>query len=193
MSKAKIMIVEDEFVVVQDMKRTIEKIGFEVVGQASTGEEAIRLAGELKPDLILMDIKLVGPMDGTQAAIEINKNYVIPVVFITAYIEDSLFRKAKQSNPYGIILKPFSEFELRAGIEIVLQKSRDENKLKADVKTLSGFLSVCANCKKIKDESGTWQQMEAFFEKHMDVLFSHGICPDCVSVLYPDDFLKNNR
>ena len=95
MNKTNILIVEDEAIVAKDIQQSLKKAGYNVVGVASTGEKAIELANEKKPDLVLMDIMLKGPMSGIEAAEEIRLALNIPVVFLTAYADESTFNKAK--------------------------------------------------------------------------------------------------
>ena len=103
MSKINILVVEDESIVSKDIQHSLNKIGYNIVGAASTGEKAIELALSEKPDLILMDIMLKGPMNGIEAADIIKKEMSIPVIFLTAYADESKLAKAKITEPYGYI------------------------------------------------------------------------------------------
>ncbi|MEI8038238.1 MAG: PAS domain S-box protein [Verrucomicrobiota bacterium] len=125
----RLLIVEDEAIVVADVTIRLTHLGYEVVGTASSGEEAMELAVQLRPDLVLMDIHLQGLMDGIAAALELRTRCQIPVVFLTAYGEGAVFQRAKQAEPFGYILKPFEDRELRIVIEMALYKHRAERKL----------------------------------------------------------------
>lgn len=129
MSKGTILIVEDEPIVAQDIQNNLIAIGFTVCGQARTGEEALSLARKFRPDLVLMDIKLEGEMDGTEAAERIKEELGLPIVFLTAYLDELTIRQAKLSEPFGYLIKPFREKELQSTIEIALYKHRMQQKL----------------------------------------------------------------
>lgn len=120
------MIVEDEGIIANMLSLQLKRFGYEVVGIAATGEEAVVTALKEKPDLILMDIRLAGAMDGIDAADEIHKTYDVPIIFLTAYSDDATLQRAKVSTPFGYIMKPFNERELLAAVEIALYKQRME-------------------------------------------------------------------
>ncbi len=120
MLKAKILIAEDEGIVALDLKYSLESMGFQVVGVASTGQDAIAQAEMFDPDLVLMDIRLQGEMDGVQAAKEILSKFEIPVIYLTAMADKGTTNRAMDTEPNGFITKPFSESELRAAIERAL-------------------------------------------------------------------------
>ncbi|MCX6943630.1 MAG: response regulator [Opitutales bacterium] len=124
MNKPRILIVEDEVVVAMDLRQQVLALGYEPVGETRMGEEAILLAGQLQPDLVLMDINLAGEMDGIAAAEVIRSRFSIPVVFLTASTTDSFVSRAKLVAPLGFIYKPFQERELSLVIELALSKHR---------------------------------------------------------------------
>lgn len=128
--KPKILIVEDELIVATNIENQLSKMGYEVFASVDSGEEAIRLAQEAKPDLALMDIKLTGSMDGIEAAQHLYEHLHIPVVFLTAYMDNDTLQRAKTASPYGYILKPFDINKLYTTIEIALHKHQIEKKLK---------------------------------------------------------------
>ena len=132
MNKTNILIVEDEAIVAKDIQQSLKKAGYNVVGVASTGEKAIELANEKKPDLVLMDIMLKGPMSGIEAAEEIRLALNIPVVFLTAYADESTFNKAKLTEPYGYIIKPFKDIDLHTSIQLALHKHEKDSSIKKD-------------------------------------------------------------
>jgi len=119
---SKILIVEDEAVVSLDISRRLERMEYEVVGRAASGEEALAAIANDAPDLILMDINLQGELDGIEVARKIDREYQIPVIYLTAYAGEGTLKRATETNPYGYILKPFKERELRATIEVALQR-----------------------------------------------------------------------
>lgn len=124
MDNQRILIVEDERIIALDLQRRLEKFGFTVVGIAATAEESVELAREYRPHLILMDIMLAGPVDGIEAATRIKQTLSIPVVFLTAYADDTTIERAKDAEPFGYVLKPFKERELYTTIDMALYKSR---------------------------------------------------------------------
>ncbi len=139
MENRRILVVDDESIVALDVSRRIEQLGYSVAGVASSGEEAVERSGEVRPDLVLMDIKMPGKMDGIEAADQIRKQYDIPVVFVTAYGDEEMVQRAKAAEPLGYILKPFDEKDLRAAIELALYKHRMEQQLKQRVRELTAL------------------------------------------------------
>jgi len=138
MKKAKIMIVEDDFIICEQTKTIVESIGYEVIATAGTAEEAIQKAAELRPDIILMDIQLKDKMDGIEAAHLIRERFDIPVIFTTAYTDEKRVRRAKHTDPYGYLIKPVQERDLRITIEMALyagkmkaERKQTETALKA--------------------------------------------------------------
>ncbi|MEI6874466.1 MAG: diguanylate cyclase, partial [Spirochaetota bacterium] len=140
MNNEKILIVEDEKVIALDIQRRLERYGYSVVGMASEGPEAIAVVGERRPDIILMDIELPGPMNGIQTAKQIRALYGTPVIFLTAYSEPSLIEQAKEAEPFGYILKPFKERELLTTIDIALYKNDMDKKLRRQEQLFSAIL-----------------------------------------------------
>jgi signal transduction histidine kinase/DNA-binding response OmpR family regulator len=130
MERPCILVVDDEIIIARDLEARLQSMDFEVVAIASTGAEAIDLAAEYLPDLILMDIVLKGNMDGIEAAAEIRKRFHCPVIYVTAYTDDRTLQRAKVTEPFGYIVKPFLGREIKANIEMALYKHRMENKLR---------------------------------------------------------------
>ncbi len=126
MAQTNVLVVEDESIVSKDIQHSLKKLGYHVVGAASTGEQAVELAREHVPDIILMDIMLKGEMSGIDAAEAIRKEANIPVIFLTAYADESTLAKAKVTQPYGYIIKPFKEIDIHTSIEMALYKHKKE-------------------------------------------------------------------
>lgn len=124
-----ILVVEDEFIVSAEIEERITAMGYRSVGSADRGDLALELVGQEHPDLILMDIRLKGEMDGITAAEEIRRRFHLPVIFLTAYSEDSTLERAKLVEPYGYILKPFDDRELKSAIEIALYRHKAEQEI----------------------------------------------------------------
>lgn len=141
---ANIMVIEDESIVRKDIERSLTKLGYNVIAQADTGERAIELALQYKPDLALMDIMLKGDLTGVQAAEAIKKQMDIPVIYLTAYADEATLSQAKITEPHGYILKPFKEIDLHTSIEMAIHKHRKEVELKVEnelLRSLSGYKS----------------------------------------------------
>jgi CheY-like chemotaxis protein len=129
MSKPRLLVVEDEWLVGLHIKLTLEDLGYKVVGLTASGDEALRLATEHLPELVLMDISLAGGMNGIEAAEKIGQQLEIPVVFLTAFSNPQSLGLTDGANIYGFIMKPFELPDLRSAIENALQKSREEKRL----------------------------------------------------------------
>jgi len=125
-----VFIVEDEAIVANDIKETLKSMGYNVVGIAKSGELAIEKVKEMKPELVLMDIHLAGQMDGIEAAGQIHSLYDIPVIYLTAHADTELLERAKITEPYGYVLKPYDERELHSVIEIALYKHKIDYEIK---------------------------------------------------------------
>jgi DNA-binding LytR/AlgR family response regulator len=136
-----ILVVEDESIVRKDIERSLTKLGYNVVAQADTGEKAIELARENRPDIALMDIMLKGEMSGIEAADSIKKIIDIPVIFLTAYADEATLAKAKITEPHGYILKPFKEIDLHTTIEMALHKHKKEQEIKVENELLKSLTS----------------------------------------------------
>lgn len=148
MKKVKILIVEDESIVAMDIKQSLEKMGHEVLGIASTGVKALEfLSKNVKPDLILMDIMIKGDMTGIDIADHVNKHHKIPVIFLTAYADEKTLEKAKLTEPYGYILKPFKEVDLRTNVELALHKHKINSQLQKELEAYSTIVSNTENNK----------------------------------------------
>jgi DNA-binding LytR/AlgR family response regulator len=160
MSKTNILVVEDESIVSKDIQHSLNKLGYNVVGAAATGEKALGLAREFKPDIVLMDIMLKGDMNGIQTAEIIRNEFSIPVVFLTAYADESTLSKAKITEPYGYIIKPFKEIDLHTSIEMAIYKHGKEQEIIKERDLLysivenkeatNGFIFVKSNSKLVK-------------------------------------------
>jgi two-component system, cell cycle sensor histidine kinase and response regulator CckA len=122
MKKIKILVVEDELIVAEDLRKMLKRLGYEVVGMAASGEEAIRIAESTAPDLVLMDIRIQGPMDGIEVAEHIYTHLDVPVSYLTAYADEPTLERAKATMPFGYVLKPFEEHTLRTTIELALYR-----------------------------------------------------------------------
>jgi PAS domain S-box-containing protein len=133
----KVLIVEDEVITALDIKRSLERLGFEVLSIEDTGKNAICKIEELNPDLVLMDIVLKGELDGIETTELIKNRFDIPVVYLTAYSDEKTFERAKLTEPYGFIVKPAGIYELKCNIENAFYKYKLEKKLKKQADLLN--------------------------------------------------------
>ena len=141
MNKPSILIVEDEAIVAMHLAAQLEGLGYQVAGISATAQEAVRLAEEHRPDLVLMDVQLQGPEDGIWAARAIRDRFRLPVVFLTAYAEDTTLERAKVTEPFGYVIKPFEERELKTVIEMALYKHRAD----AEIRRLNRLYAVLSH------------------------------------------------
>jgi PAS domain S-box-containing protein len=138
---ARILVLEDDRVVARDIQQQLQRIGHEVLGMAVRGEDAVALALQTQPDLVLMDIRLEGEIDGVEAANQIRERCQSPVVFLTAYSDDETVRRASQAEPFGFLLKPFEDSQLRTAVEMALYKHAAERKLRESERRFATTLS----------------------------------------------------
>lgn len=128
--KPRIMLVEDEIIVAMDVQQRLEALEYEVVAHATSGDEAVSMANESSPNLILMDIKIRGGMDGIETATKIRERQDIPIIYVTAFSDETTVKRARITEAYGYLIKPFEDRELRTAIEIALYKHSMEKKLR---------------------------------------------------------------
>jgi len=130
MKQTRILIVEDEAIVSLDVQDRLRELGYEVTGVADRGDAALVMVASTRPDLVLMDIRLKGGMDGIAAAEEIRRHWHIPVIYLTAFSDDNTLQRAKVSEPFGYIIKPFEDREIQSAIEMALYKHQAEVRLR---------------------------------------------------------------
>lgn len=164
MVKKEIIVVEDEIIVAEHIRRSLQNMGYSVPCIVSSGERAIEEVEDKKPDLVLMDIVLDGKMDGIEAAMEIKSRFNIPVVYLTAYSDEKILERAKITEPFGYIIKPFDERELNINIEIALYKHMMENKLKDREHWLNATLNSLGEAVIATDDKGIIKVINPFAE-----------------------------
>lgn len=207
MSKINVLVVEDESIVSKDIQQSLKKLGYNVVGAASTGDKAIEIAGAELPDIVLMDIMLKGEMNGIEAANEIKNLYEIPVIFLTAYADEATLSKAKISQPYGYVLKPFKEIDLHTTIEMATYKHQKEREIVkerdllyslAENKDNKDFVFVKSNSKLVKlknDEIYYIEALKDYVVIHTDGAryTIHSTMKDINAKMPEDEFLRVHR
>ncbi len=152
--RTKVLVVEDEIIVARDICNMLQSLGYKAIGVTSTSEEAIRTAKKKSPHIVLMDIMLQGKMNGVEAADFIYTQLNIPIVYLTSYADENTIQRAKKTEPFGYLLKPFEERDLQTTIEIALYKFSMERKLKRREKWLSTILKNIGDGVIATDELG---------------------------------------
>ena len=165
MTKARVLVVEDEGVVALALQKCLTHLGHEVVGAVATGEDAIRKARELEPDVILMDIRLRGRMDGIDAASKISKGMGLPVIYLTAYSDDKTLERARGTEPFGYLLKPWDENAVRSAIEMTLYKAVSQANVKTGRDNLSSILEGLTEAVVVTDFKGAVNFMNSSAER----------------------------
>jgi signal transduction histidine kinase len=138
-AKARILVVEDEAIVARDIVSQVQSLGYEAVGIAANADQAMQLVEHARPSLVLMDIQLSGAVDGIAAAGAIRTRFNLPVVFLTAFAADDVLERAKLTEPFGYILKPFSERELSTTLAMALYKHEAETRLRNTTRQLKAL------------------------------------------------------
>ena len=155
MEKSKVFVTEDEPLIAVSIERRLEQLGYVVAGVAASGEAAVREVVRTAPDVVLMDIRLDGNMDGIEAASAIQKRMEVPVVFLTAYADETTIQRARNEQPYGYIVKPFTDRELAGAIEVALERAEFERKLRrseAHYRMLSEVIADYAFCVRLAED-----------------------------------------
>lgn len=207
MPKVSVLVVEDESIVSKDIQHSLTKLGYSVIGAASNGEKAIDLAKTNKPDIVLMDIMLKGEMNGIEAADIIRDKISIPVIFLTAYADESTLSRAKVTEPYGYIIKPFKEIDLHTSIEMALYKHGREKEVEkerdvlysiVENKNSDDFIFVKANGRLVKIETQNIAYIEALKDyvviNTMDSRYTiHSTMKDIERKLSGNNFIRVHR
>lgn len=140
MDKVKILVVEDESIVAKDIQATLIRLGYDVPGVASSAQSAFAKLEEFNPDLVFLDIRLKGDLDGIHIAEHIKKTYDIPVIFLTSYVDKNTLDRAKVTEPYGYLVKPFNENDLHTTIETALYKFKKDKEVRQNEQRFANAL-----------------------------------------------------
>ncbi len=208
----KILIVESDAIVAFDLQMLLKDMGYEIPTIVTTGMEAIQAVKENVPSLIITAINLQGHLDGIDTVMRIRCKLDLPVIYLTTQSDRKTFERAKKTNPDGYILKPFSAAQLQIMVELAVHRhegvSTEQNVTECregsvslpGERILSGLLEgrshglteglsqktiipLCSCCKKVRDESGSWAQIENYLTERFGLLFSHSLCPQCAKSL----------
>jgi hypothetical protein len=152
MSKTRILVVEDESIVAKDIQRTLEKLGYDVPATASSAASAYEKLEEVEPDLVFLDVKLKGEQDGVHIAEHIKDRYDIPVIFLTSFVDQDTIDRAKVTEPYGYLVKPFNEGDLKTTVEMALFKFSKDRELRLSEQRLSNALGKIENAVFVTDQ-----------------------------------------
>jgi len=202
--KIRVLIAEDNFMVSVIIQKNVEKIGYTVVGKAPDGKQAVEMTQALQPDVVLMDIDMPD-INGLEATLRIQETCPTPVVMLTAYDASESVKQASNVGAGAYLVKMPGPQEIERAITITIARFGDMMELRRlnielqnrnetlqatldKVKQLSGLLPICANCKKIRDDEGYWQDVAVYVRDHSQAEFTHGICPNCAEKLYPNYF-----
>jgi DNA-binding LytR/AlgR family response regulator len=207
MAKTSVLVVEDESIVAKDIQNSLKKLGYTVPSVENSGEDAIDAASQYRPDLILMDIMLKGDISGIEAAEQIKNRYQIPVIFLTAYADESTLSKAKVTEPYGYIIKPFKEIDLHTSIEMALYKHSKEQEVKKERdlyssivldKSVEDCIFVKSNSRLVKVKMNEIYFVEAL--KDYVIIYTkeskytvHSTMKDMLTKLTSSEFLRVHR
>ena len=191
----KVLIADDNFFVGELTQGVAEDAGCIVVGRAMDGRQAVEMTTELRPDVVLMDIKMPN-LNGIQAAEIIQDRCPTPVVILTAYDSPEMLEEASAAGVGAFLAKPPKARELNQAIviararfgdllslrranDILKRRTKELEEALKKIKTLRGLIPICSSCKKIRSDQGYWQQLEQYLTEHSEADFTHGLCPEC--------------
>ena len=178
-----ILAVDDTPSDLELLAKILEREGYSLA-LAKDGSQALDIAAKEKPDSILLDIFMPG-MDGIEICRRLKADPAvqdIPVIFVTSQSGSDEVLAGFEAGAVDYVTKPFRIPELLARVHVQAELRRVQH----EIRTLHGILPTCAHCKKIRDEKGIWHSIESYISQHSEAHFSHGICPDCISIYFPD-------
>ena len=175
MSGARVLIVEDEPQLRYALRRYLEENGY-AVRLAQDGTSGLSEFGAFKPDVVLLDLMLPD-VSGVEVCRQIRRDHETPIVVLSALGDEKTKVQALDQGADDYLTKPFDPDELRARIHV----GRRTIGLMANIKRLTGLLPICSYCKRIRSDHDYWEQVESYIADHTDALFSHGICPECLT------------
>jgi len=183
---SKILVVDDEAIITMQLEERLSIMGYNVAGMAASGEEGIEKARKFQPDLVLMDIVMPGKLNGIEAAKIITTELDIPVVFVTAYADDAIIEKAKSVRPYGYIVKPFNELEIKAAIEVALFRKLSEREEQKLTKLTQGKATSVINVVRTDENDLTYLN-----QPEIKTVLLEDIFTDIILFLYTDQVEKD--
>ncbi|MEW6532089.1 MAG: PAS domain S-box protein [Thermodesulfobacteriota bacterium] len=165
MNRARIMVVEDEGIIAEDIQESLLEMGYNVTSVISSGEEALQRVEQERPDLVLMDVVLQGNMDGIEAARRIRSRINIPIIYLTAYTDAKMLERAKATEPFAYMIKPFRERELHTNIEMALFKHELDRRLRESQEWFSGILDSMGHAVIAADRSAAVRFMNPMAQR----------------------------
>jgi len=165
MAQARILVVEDENIISLEIQERLKTMGHAICGAATTAEEAVVKATDMQPDLVLMDIMLKGSQDGIEAAGQIRDSIPIPIIYLTAYADDRTLARARTTEPYGYLIKPFEDRELHAAIEMALYKHKAESRIRESEQRYAATIRCIADGVIMTDTNGLVTLMNPVAER----------------------------
>ncbi len=205
-----VLIAEDDALINDGIANQLFRLGYASAGQAYNGVEAVEMASERRPALVLMDLQMIDPETGREdaeaglkAARSIQQRCPTAVVVLSAYESPDLIRQSAEAGVSGYLVKPAADQDLGRALAIararfddlmelrllaneLVQQSEDMRRALARAKTLSGLLVLCGWCNKIQADQGSWRELSAYVQEHAEVSFTHGICPECLAKVVPN-------
>ena len=198
----RVLMAEDENGMARSVRGFLDEIGYSILDRAYNGQQAVEMAQNLQPDVILMDIRMP-ILSGLEATRRLMEIFPTPVVILTSFEEQGMVELASEVGAGAYLVKPASPAEIERAITIAMARFDDMMALRrlneqlqaalAQVKTLQGLLPMCASCKSIRDDEGYWHEVESYLQNHSEAELTHGICPACASKLYPEFFPKGGK
>lgn len=190
-----ILIADDESLVLDIITAELESLGCVIVGRASDGLAAVELTVRHRPDVVVLDIAMP-EMDGLAAAARIQAECPTPVVILSAHDDQVEILHAAEAGVGAYLVKPPRASELERAMAIAMARHADLMELRrvnaelkqavSEVRTLGALLPICCSCKKIRDDKGYWQKIEAYISARSPTRFTHSYCPDCARSYFPD-------
>lgn len=196
----RVLLVEDEEIMALYIQEGLSRLKDVESKWISRGEDAWLAVEAFGPDLILMDIHLGQGMNGIETAHYICQERMIPILFVSGLCDSTTLQEARQVRPVGYLMKPFDYSGLKASVEMGLSWSSGFMEIPVphathkksaiitdDVEhSETSVICMCSSCKSIRDMKGRWRRLERFLNQKYNLVFSHGICPDCFQDMYPE-------
>lgn len=193
--RLRLVLAEDDFLVGTEVVRLAGSLGYEVVGVARHGPQAVDLVRQLRPGLAVLDIQM-GATSGLEAARRIRDECPVPVVILTAFESPELLREASEAGVGAYLTKPPDRAEMERAFAIATARFADLAELRRvnlelrraldEVRTLSGLIPMCSFCKRIRNDEGYWEQVAAYISSRTGAMVTHGFCPECMDEHYPE-------
>ncbi len=194
--KRRILVVQGDALEAKAVGLLALRLGYEVGAVVDNAEDAQIELRSAEYDLVLLEDVIRGPVDSAALAVEIRDRQGLPVVFVARLDDLKRWHKIKESDPYGVVMKPVEEMALRVQLDLALHRRAQERerellrpgRLEAHARLRAkkgeALLPICAGCKKISGDDGRWSKLEEYFARHADVHFTHSFCPECETRLY---------